>query len=142
DPMETMAFGKRLAMVKERFAQGDDYFEELIGTYLLNNPHRATVVLRPDPDVGPKRDAAESERLEKDRAAMDEAAFDKLRDMQAELHKMQTTPDSPENLAKIPTLTLDDIERDIKSESQEITVQDGTRFIFMNNPQGESLIWT
>lgn len=136
DPMEAMAFGKRLAVVKERFVQDDDYFEELIGKYLLNNPHRATVVLRPDPEVGPKRDAAESEHLEKARAAMDEVAYDKLLETQDALHKMQTTPDTPENLAKIPALTLDDIERDIKSESQEIVEQDGTTIYFHEQPTG------
>jgi presequence protease len=134
DPMEAMAFGKRMAVVKERFANNDDYFEELIGTYLLNNPHRATVVLRPDPSEGHRRDAAELERLAQARAAMDEAAYQKTIEIQEQLRQMQTTPDTSENLAKIPALTLDDIEREIKVEPQEITTQDGATVYFHEQP--------
>jgi Zn-dependent M16 (insulinase) family peptidase len=134
DPLEAMAFGKRLEVTKARFAQNDDYFEQLIGTYLLNNPHRATVILRPDPEVGPKRDASELERLAQIRAAMDDEAFEQIRTIQEELKLMQETPDTPENLAKIPALTLGDIERNIKTELQEIIEQDGTRIYFHEQP--------
>lgn len=114
DPLAALAFDPPLASIKTQAAEGL-YFERLIRTYLLDNPHRTTVILTPDPGVKEARDRAERERLEQARAAM---SADDLRRLVEETHtlrRIQETPDSPEALAAIPSLALDDLDREIKT---------------------------
>ena len=121
DPLDALAFEARLEQVKEQFLEDNDAFEQMIGTYLLDNPHRSTVVIKPDPEVGSTRDAAERERLEKAREAMNSDDIERVIAIQKELRDLQVTPDSPENLDKIPSLALSDIEREIKIIPQNIS---------------------
>jgi hypothetical protein len=136
NPMDVLSFGKYLDTVKQHFEEDDDYFERMIGQYLLDNSHRVTVVLNPDPEVGPKRDKAERDRLDETKANLSDEDLKVIIETQADLERRQSTPDDPEELAKIPTLTLNDIEREIKTVEQEIIEQDGARIYFHNQPTG------
>jgi len=132
-PIDRLAFESRLNEIKAQVAE-DGYFENMIGEYFLNNPHRSTVIMRPDPQVGPERDAAEAERLEAARQEMDDAEIQRVMQLQEELRIAQETSDKPEDIAKIPTLTLDDLEREVKITKQEIIEQDGTAIYFHEQP--------
>ena len=54
-----IARNRSLGEVKARIAAGERYFEGLIGHYFLNNPHRTTVVLTPDPELARREAEAE-----------------------------------------------------------------------------------
>lgn len=112
DPMLGMAFEAPLKAVK---SQPQGYFERLIQKHLLENPHRATLRLVPDPEEGKRKEAAEAERLAKAKAAMTPAQIEKLIADVAGLKKHQETPDSPEALAAIPALKISDIDPKIKT---------------------------
>ncbi len=111
DPIEPLAFEKPLQAIKARLQAGERYFERLIGEMLLENPHRATVLLRPDAEFGKQRKAAEDARLAQAKAAMTPAEIEAIVGQTQELKRMQETPDSPEALATIPMLTLADLDR-------------------------------
>jgi Zn-dependent M16 (insulinase) family peptidase len=111
DPLAPLAFEAPLQVIKDHLASGEKYFEHLITQYLINNSHRTTILLKPDPDVGPQQEAAERARLDQARATMDAAALQSVIDNTRELKRLQATPDSPEALATIPKLTLDDLEK-------------------------------
>jgi len=111
DPFVPLQFEAPLAALKARLAAGERYFESLIARYLLDNPHRVTVLLRPDPNVRQEQEAAEKARLAAARAAMSEAELRQVIADTQELKRRQETPDPPEALATIPTLTLDDLDR-------------------------------
>ncbi|RMF41746.1 MAG: peptidase M16, partial [Anaerolineae bacterium] len=111
DPITALAFEAPLQAVKERVHSGDPFFENLIRQYLLENPHRVTVILEPDAEEGRRREAREQARLAQARAAMSEADIQRLVAQTRELQRLQSTPDSPEALATIPTLSLSDLER-------------------------------
>ncbi len=109
DPLAPVAFEAPLAAIKAKAA--DHYFERLITQYLLDNPHRTTVILTPDPTVREREEVAETERLARARSNM---TADKLRAVMANteaLRHAQETPDSPEALALIPTLKLSDLDK-------------------------------
>jgi Zn-dependent M16 (insulinase) family peptidase len=53
------AFEAPLRSLKTRIAAGEPYFEHLIGRHLLDNPHRTTLTLRPDPELAEREVAAE-----------------------------------------------------------------------------------
>src|SRR5271167_2434309 len=70
DPLAPLAFEAPLRSLKTRIAGGEPYFENLIAHNLLDNPHRTTLTLRPDPDHAEREAAAECKRLDAARAAM------------------------------------------------------------------------
>ncbi len=111
DPLAPLAFEAPLAALKDRIARGQPWFEQLIRRWLLDNPHRATVLLEPDPAAGERRLAAERARLEEARNALNAAQLQDLKAEAEALRLAQEKPDTPEALATIPLLRLEDLER-------------------------------
>lgn len=99
---------------KVKAALKTNYFEQLIEKYLLNNNHQSLVVLKPRHGLTEEKDEELRKHLAQYKASLSEAEIDKLVAQTARLKELQQTPDSPEALATIPLLTLQDIEK--KSE--------------------------
>ncbi|MDR1778115.1 MAG: insulinase family protein [Desulfovibrio sp.] len=112
DPLAPLAYEEPLANIKARLAAGERVFENLLGTHFLENSHRVTVVLRPDESLGQAREEAERTRLERLRAACDSAARKDAAARTRRLQEAQLTPDKPEDLALIPSLTPGDLPRE------------------------------
>lgn len=112
DPFAPLAWEKPLANIKARLAAGEQVFENAIRRWLLDNRHRAQVLLLPDFDLAARRQAEEDARLESARAAMSEAEKQAVAETSARLREAQAKPDSPEALAAIPTLEPDDLPRE------------------------------
>src|SRR5690606_21454479 len=115
DPLEPLAFEGPLAALEERRSAHPRLFEDMIRKRWLDNPHRFTVIREPDPEMGPQLEARERARLDEIRARMDEAELRRVQEEMQTLKAMQDAPDSPEALATIPGLTLDDLDRQIKT---------------------------
>jgi Zn-dependent M16 (insulinase) family peptidase len=56
DPFKLLAFEAPLNEIKQRLASDPRYFEKLIQTHLLDNVHRTTLRLKPDPEAGRRFD--------------------------------------------------------------------------------------
>jgi Zn-dependent M16 (insulinase) family peptidase len=111
DPLAALRFEAPLEAIKAAVARGEPIFERLIRETLLDNPHRVRVVLRPDPAQAERDAATERDRLEAARAAMSAADLERLVVETAELRRRQEEPDRPEDLARIPTLSIADLDR-------------------------------
>jgi len=111
DPLALVAFEAPLESVKKEISRNGSFFEGLIDRYLLKNPHRTHLLLKPDPDLAKKEASAERGRLDKVRAAMSAADLEGVRRNSEKLKAMQETPDPPEALVTIPTLKLSDLSR-------------------------------
>ncbi|KAL2927586.1 Presequence protease 2 chloroplastic/mitochondrial, partial [Bienertia sinuspersici] len=111
DPFEPLKWEKPLMKLKERVAaEGSKaVFSPLLEKYILNNPHCVTVEMQPDPEKAARDDAAEKESLEKVKASMTEEDLAELVRATHELRLKQETPDPPEALRSVPTLSLHDI---------------------------------
>ncbi len=131
EPFEAMAFEKPLHAVK---SQPAGYFEGLIRQHLIENPHRATVHLVPDPEEGKRRQAAETARLEAAKAAMTPEQIEALIANVAALKKHQETPDSPEALAAIPALKRLDLDPKAKSIPIEVGELSGAKLLTHDLP--------
>jgi Zn-dependent M16 (insulinase) family peptidase len=130
DPLAPLAFEAPLNAIKERLASGEPYFEHLIEAYLINNTHRTTVIMTPDVTLAEKRASAERQRLDQAREKMDQQEMEQVVETTRRLKEMQETPDSPEALMTIPTLDLEDIDREIRRIPIE-TLQNGqTQVLF------------
>ncbi len=111
DPLAPIAFEAPLNAVKTAVADDPRFFEGLIDKYLLANQHRVTLVLQPEPGLGERREAAEREELAGIRAGLADGDLQAIVQATAALKANQETPDPPEVLASIPSLTLEDLDR-------------------------------
>ena len=130
DPLEPLAFEAPLAAVRTQIDTNPTYFQDLIGKYLLDNSHRVTLTLTPDPDLNAVRAAEEEARLAAARAAMDQAALEEIVANTRELKRRQEMVDTPELLALLPTLKLDDLEREVKTIPSELGDIQGSKLLF------------
>ncbi len=111
DPMAMLAFESPLEAIKTHLKSNSSFFEGMITHFFLENPHRTTLVLEPDPGLRKRDEAAETERLERIRASMAQTELKEIINKTQELKRLQEKPDSPEALATIPVLRLDDLDK-------------------------------
>jgi Zn-dependent M16 (insulinase) family peptidase len=115
DPLALLAFEAPLEAAKSGARSESGLFEHMIHRFFLNNPHRTTLVLKPDPDLRETEEAAEKMRLSAARSAMGPDEVTGVLKNTRELKRLQETPDSPEALATIPVLKLEDLEKKNKA---------------------------
>ena len=112
-PETTVEFRRPFAALKEELATDHRYFEKMISGYLLENPHRTTLVVRPDKEQLER----ERQEAEYDLAAVTEALTEeegeRIRRDQDALERLQAAPDREEDIARLPTLTVDDAPRQV-----------------------------
>ena len=110
DPFAPLEFEGPLAAVKEALAADSRYFERLVEDHILENTHRLTFVLEPDPELQQLRDDAERERLAAVRKGMSIGDLEAVMEQARRLKELQETPNPPEALATIPRLNLSDLD--------------------------------
>jgi hypothetical protein len=130
DPLQPLRYEAPLNAIKTKLKNGQKLFENLIGRDLLNNPHRVKVTLLPDPSLREREDAAERAKLDAAAASMSQSELDAVLEDTHKLREMQETPDSAEALAKMPTLTLADIDKQNRTIPIEVTRQGQTQIVY------------
>ncbi|KAJ6846552.1 presequence protease 1, chloroplastic/mitochondrial-like [Iris pallida] len=113
DPFEPLRYEKPLLTLKARISEEGSkaVFSPLVEKFILKNPHRVTIEMQPDPDKASRDEAAEREVLEKVKASMTEEDLAELARATQDLRLKQETPDPPEALRTVPSLSLEDIPR-------------------------------
>jgi Zn-dependent M16 (insulinase) family peptidase len=111
DPITPLAFEQPLSTIKKRLDRGEKFFEKLIETHFLKNTHRTTVVMEPDSEFDQREERREKERLEEIRSKMSLQVLKDTLENAQRLKNIQEIPDSPEALATIPSLQLDDLDK-------------------------------
>ena len=109
EPTLFLKMGKHLSTIRQRWEQNPRIFNELIRERLLDNPHRLTTILTPDPDMQARFDANENERLNAIRAKLTDEQMKQIAADAAELERLGGQPNSPEDLAKLPQLHVSDL---------------------------------
>jgi len=89
-----------------------DYFESLIRDYLLDNTHRVFLKLYPKVGLLAEKEEALGKELAEYKASLSKEEVDALVAQTNELKKYQSEPSKPEDLAKIPQLTREDIKKE------------------------------
>lgn len=110
DPLAPLKYEAPLAAVKANMAAEPDYWQSLIRTYLLDNPHRVTVILEPDAELNRRLEQEERRRLDQARAAMDDTQVQAVIENARQLSERQNTPETPETLAMLPSLKRSDLD--------------------------------
>jgi hypothetical protein len=130
DPLALLAFEAPLAAIKTHLEADETYFEGMIHQHLLQNPHRTTLILQPDPDLGQREETAEKERLAQAYTVMSQTDLEAVITNTRHLKKIQETPDPPEALATIPSLELSDLDKQNKIIPLALLEQDGTQISY------------
>lgn len=119
-PIEPLKYEGPITAVKEKLTSDSDYLVNLIQKFLLQNNHRVTIILEPDPSLLQKEEKAEQAKLAAIKAKLSPHDVDALIKRTKELKTIQSAPDDPAELAKIPRLSLEDLDQKIKTIPTEI----------------------
>ncbi len=104
-----LKMGESLATIRERWEKNPAIFNELIRERLVDNPHRLTSVLSPDPNMQAKLDAELEKRTKEIRTQLTDEQTEQIAADAAELERMNGQPNPPEALAKLPQLQISDL---------------------------------
>jgi len=128
DPYDSLQINELFATIRNK-ALNENYFEELIKEYLLDNPATVVVTLQPDPEKQARDQSAETARLETYGKNLDSKAHKQLIARTLELMEDQQRVNSVETLALLPQLNLGDLEQVPNFHQVEATEIEGHEFL-------------
>lgn len=105
DPVSPLQLDRNLERLRQESAS-PSFFQNLIRSELLDNPHRITLTLRPDPSARKEEEAITAARLDSIRSGLTDEDKQRLVQQARELKEAQETV---EDLTVLPTLSLTDI---------------------------------
>ena len=94
---------------KIKTALTSDYFEKMISKYLVDNKHCSLIELKPVKGLAEAKAEDIKKVLVDYKLSLTDKEINELIQRTLKLRERQSTPDSPENLATIPLLSLEDI---------------------------------
>ncbi|MBI5426728.1 MAG: insulinase family protein [Nitrospinae bacterium] len=128
DPLTPLRYEELMAKIKKKSSNG--YFEKLIGKYLLDNNHQARVVGIPKPGLKNRQESKTRKKLKAYKASLPPQDVADLTEKTKTLQRLQTTPDSPEALATLPKLGLEDLNKNIPVFPIETKREDRPKILF------------
>ncbi len=130
NPLDVIAFEKPLEAVKARAMSEEGYFEEMIRSLLLENPHRTRLTLYPDPELKQAWEEMEAARLAAEKARMTDKDLQRIREEVEALRRLQEEPDDPDALAAIPRLRMKDLEKKVSTMPLDVDELAGGRLFY------------
>ncbi len=122
EPEMTLKFSRSMEACKEAMARDNQFFTRLLDEQLINNPHRCTFILKPDPKHMEREAARQWAWLKEKEDVLSQQQKQGLLNSVLQLKLFQQTPDPPEQSKKIPFLTLRDLPRQVQRISSEETI--------------------
>ncbi|MDR0589613.1 MAG: insulinase family protein [Spirochaetaceae bacterium] len=119
-PWERLLFVPVFTALKEQMSREERFFETCIQKNLLDNPHRALVVLEPEPGYLEKKEAALAKALAQKEASLSEEERRAITEKNAELEKFQAQGDAEEIVGRIPHLSRQDLSDEPETIPREL----------------------
>ncbi|HVE91752.1 MAG TPA: insulinase family protein [Actinomycetota bacterium] len=117
DPYRALQLEQDFARLHDELKAGP-FFENLIRKYLLDNPHRARMVVTPDQDMEDRQVAAERERVAAIEAKLTE---DDKRAILDETMALKAEQEARQDISVLPTLELGDVP--MRDEDVELSIE-------------------
>ena len=114
-PESTLEFSRWMEKLKGAVSSEKRFFENRIESLFLKNNHRSVVTVVPDKDHTKRKEEAERKRIRDLLASLTEKERNRIEDENRMLRVFQETPETPEALASIPSLSLEDLPADIST---------------------------
>jgi Zn-dependent M16 (insulinase) family peptidase len=105
DPVSPLHFQEDLEKIRTAFRKGP-FFESLIREYLLGNPHRVSLLLKPDPDQERREKDETDNYLMELRGGLSEQ---KAQEIIAQTENLKKFQEKNEDVSILPTLELSDV---------------------------------
>ena len=125
DPSLSLKYEETLRFLQDKL--DTDYYEEILKE-IIDSP-RSTLILHPDPDFAKKKENELSERLGRIAEEMSDAETEALIKESEAFRKWQSTPDTPEELATLPLLTIEDLKTEPRRIPTEVTEINGATVV-------------
>jgi hypothetical protein len=109
DPLAHLAFEKPLAIIKEQFAKGPDFFRDIVRKHLLDNKHRLCAVIEASSEMGKQLEQQTVEQAKKLTSGFTSADKEKYHALTNELLQQQKLPPTEASLATLPKLSKSDL---------------------------------
>lgn len=130
DPLMHLEYEKTFEFLKKAVDEG--YFEDLIRTFLLDNPFEAVITVSPKRNLTAIEDENLRKKLAEYKKSLTESEIRVLVEKTKELKTYQDTPSPREDLEKIPLLKREDIEEKPEKLCLEVKEMDGTTVLCHN----------
>lgn len=118
-PYESLSYEEILKNLAKRIEENS--ISLLLEEYVIHNPHRATVLIKPDEKVANEALIIENNKLRAMYDSLNSQEKEKNIEMNLALRQKQETPDSKEALASLPVLAISDLE---ESKSFQVVLED------------------
>ena len=132
DPLEPLYYEELLKQLREGLDNG--LYEKILKEHILENPHQVLMVLKPSTTMAAEREAALEKKLAEKKATLSDEDIANIISETAALKERQQSPETPEALASIPILSLDDIKKktdELPLEEREIN---GVKVLYSDLP--------
>ncbi len=126
DALPPLRFPTLINSLREQWTAGSRIFESAIQRWLIENPHRLRAVFAPSRTLAAEREERLRTKLAARRTAMSEQELEEVRRTAAALLEAQRAVESPEALATLPKLRLEDVPPEVDVIPIEVT-RAGTR---------------
>ena len=130
DPAQPLLSDELFQSLRKKIDEG--WFEALLRSVFLENPHQAKVCLLPSPTLGEERSKAEEAELARIKAGWTAEEIETVKAEFDALRARQAQPDTPEQIATLPTLSLSDIPEEtprLRSRAEQL---DGTTLLYQD----------
>ena len=127
-PLIALRYNEALANVRTKI--GGRYIESFIENYILDNTHRALVVLEAKEGLELEKNTVLTEKLSQIKANFTAEQMQVVQKDMRVLQEMQEHIDSPEVLESIPLLKLEDIKREVLPDDYQVEEQGGVQYLY------------
>ncbi len=108
---------------------GTGYFENLIRTYILDNPHASFVTVGPQRGLAQEAEAKTARRLAQWKETLSEEQIEGLIEGTKALRAFQETPSTREELETIPMLSRSDLRKEALAFRNEEHMENGVKLV-------------
>jgi hypothetical protein len=130
DPYRGLQFDEDIARLETERNAGR-FFEGLIQRHLLENPHRVTTVLKPDPELIARSEADERALLEQIKNTLEP---ERVQEILRDAKMLQTAQDGEQDLSVLPTLELTDVPMSFEDVAHRIVTLRGATVGLFGQP--------
>ncbi|MBQ3915012.1 MAG: insulinase family protein [Ruminococcus sp.] len=127
DPLDYLCLDDVFVSLRNKVDTG--YFEEVLKEWLIDEDGMAEVYMLPSKTYNAKLDEDEKRRVTGRVAAMSESERNELIEMNRQLEQWQMSVDTPEQLATLPKLTLEDVSREPLKFPMTVGEYEGIRLL-------------
>ena len=129
EPTNTLNYNELFTFLRSKL--DTPYYTEVLSDIFADD-REAMLILRPSATLAEKEAAEEAEQMAALLAGMTDGEAEKIKAQSAALAAWQSSPDTAEAVNSIPTLSIEDLEHDIKKTPTDISETLGVKII--NHP--------